>query len=108
MSGVITFSNQDLCPNCKRDWQHAAFSGIFSGHPVSGKYNWENAPGPPGFVDISSLSLMYQYHHKEVEVMGNLTVVNPAHMELTNINHWRYGEGYVVDSDYRVATGSSR
>lgn len=49
------------------------------------------------------LSLMYQYHHKEVEVMGSLTVVNPTHMELTNINHWRYGKGYV--SDYSVATG---
>ena len=46
VSGVITFSNQDLCPSCKSDWQHTAtFSGIFSGHPVSGKYTWENAPG---------------------------------------------------------------
>jgi hypothetical protein len=48
---------------------------------------------------------MYQYHHKEVEVMGNLTVVNPAHMGLTDINHWKYGEKNVVDSDYTVATG---
>jgi hypothetical protein len=82
VSGTITFSNQDLCPNCKWDWQHAAaFSGIFSGHPISGKYIWQYAPGPQGFANDSNLSLMYNYHHKNVVVMGNLTVVNPAHME---------------------------
>ena len=67
VSEVITFSNQDLCPNCKWDSQHAAaFSGIFSGHPISGTYTWETVPSPPSVYKLaptSSLSLMYQYHH---------------------------------------------
>jgi hypothetical protein len=66
VSGVITFGNQDLCPNCKWNWQHdASFSGIFSGNPVSGTYTWETVPSPPSVYKLaptSSLSLMYQYH----------------------------------------------
>jgi hypothetical protein len=107
VSGTITFSNQDLCPNCKWDWQHAAaFSGIFSGHPISGKYIWQYAPGPQGFANDSSLSLMYNYHHKNVVVMGNLTVVNPAHMEWSSIGPYNEDRhDYVVDGDFRLATG---
>jgi hypothetical protein len=108
VSGVITFGNQDLCPNCKWNWQHdASFSGIFSGNPVSGTYTWETAPSPLSVYKLaptSSLSLMYQYHHKDVIINGNLNFINPAHMELTDINHWKSGES-VVGSDYAVATG---
>jgi hypothetical protein len=108
VSGVITFGNQDLCPNCKWNWQHdASFSGIFSGNPVSGTYTWETVPSPPSVYKLaptSSLSLMYQYHHKDVIINGNLNFINPAHMELTDINHWKSGES-VVGSDYTVATG---
>jgi hypothetical protein len=115
ISGVIVFGNQDLCPNCRWDWQHTAtFSGIFSVHHaallcmlISGTYTWQYSPASPGFapVNISDLSLMYNYHHKDVEVMGNLTVINPSHMELNHIDHWRVNEENVLGSDYRVATG---
>jgi hypothetical protein len=90
VSGSITFSNQDLCPTCKWDWQHKAFSGIFSGHPISGTYTWQYAPGGPGFVNDSYLSLKYNYHHINLLVMGNLTVINPAHMEWSRIGPINY------------------
>ena len=107
VSGSITFSNQDLCPTCKQNsHRYATFSGIFSGNPVSGTYNWETAPPPPSFYKLpptSSLLLMYRYHHKGVVVLDDLTVINPTHMEMTDINSWRNDHNSSIGSDYTVA-----
>jgi hypothetical protein len=56
-------------------------------------------------IDLSNLWLTYRYHHINLDVVGNLTIINPAHMELNHIYHWYDGESNVVGSDFRIATG---
>lgn len=49
VSGVITFGTEDLCKQCQLNYEHKyAFSGIYSGHPVSGTYDYV-IPGPKPF-----------------------------------------------------------
>jgi hypothetical protein len=46
---------------------------------------------------------MYNYH---VVVMGNLTVVNPAHMEWSSIGPYNEDRrDHIVDGDFRLVTG---
>lgn len=81
VSGTITFGTEDLCKRCQLKYEHQyGFSGIFNGQPVAGIYDYI-IPGPIN----AGLDLEYTYHHHKVIVMGNVNIMNPDHMELTNI-----------------------
>lgn len=67
---------------------------------MSGTYEYSLGGG--SFPDWFALD--YPFHNKKVQVMGDLNVTNPGHMEMTNIYSWKNGESY-IGSDYRVATG---
>ena len=103
VSGTITFGTEEMkCNWCQGSERQYGFVGIFSGRPVEGTYT---------YIYPADLGLTYTYHHHTVDVDGNLNIINPHHMELTNIMVSPAKKNVTITnlsqqmSYYRIATG---